>query len=167
MNSMRILLIVAALVLAPKNVSADWQFTKWDTQWGMTPDQALAASKGALQECDPKVCDGRPWLNSQAQFHGTYEDGGFLFKGVAYFDREANKLRRINLALKQHEKTNASMERLRGDILFEALRRRYGAPHGQTWDLTFRRWRLGTDVVRLYTGTFIAIHYEDPSADEP
>ena len=45
----RVLLIVAALVLAPKNVSADWQFTKWGTNWEMTPDQVLAASKGTTK----------------------------------------------------------------------------------------------------------------------
>jgi hypothetical protein len=156
----RILLIVAALVLAPKNVSADWwPYTKWDTTWGMTPDQALAASKGALKKCDAKGCGLEPWLKSQAQLRGTYEYKGFSLTGFAYFDN-SNALRRIHLSVEPPEKKIV-------DALGEGLFRRYGPRHGQTKDGTFRYWRLGTDKVRLYTGVFISIHYEDPSEVEP
>lgn len=110
--------IAAALaVMTPTDSHADWQYTRW----GMTPNQAIAASNGQLRRCDPQACKGKDATgdSNTVQLFGDYVSGQFNFTVFLYFDNRSSKLSYVTLQLKTPEKAIA---------LLRALRKKYGEP---------------------------------------
>jgi hypothetical protein len=128
-------IVVAALSTTAK---ADWQYTRW----GMSPDQALAASKGQLKRCETNVCSGHSTDKATAQLFGPYQSGEFLFTVFALFDKTDSKLAHIMLKLKKPEKAAE---------LIGALRTKYGEPASEDRNRiqTVVVWRDPKDQVSI------------------
>jgi hypothetical protein len=115
-RSTALAIFIALAVLLPQlQARADWQYTRW----GMTIDQVIGASNGALQPCTTEAC-GKPSEGdglSKGAF-GPYDSGAFKFNAFLFFDQEG-KLQRVELKPINRDKLPE---------LFAALRAKYGEP---------------------------------------
>jgi hypothetical protein len=120
---------------------ADWQYTRW----GMTVDQAIAASQGKLKACNPQACNGQKNESTLALAYGSYRVGEFSFTSFLMFDKADKKLAHVSLTLVNGEKALQ---------LGSALRGRYGEPASRnsttTPGFSITVWREKTDEV-LFT----------------
>jgi hypothetical protein len=135
--------IVAALCLAASVAKADWQYTRW----GMTVDEAIAASNGELQRCTPEVCLAdsttlsRIFIDPKGAF-GPYQWGSYKF--TAFLNFYDGKLLAVNLLLHRTWDDVAT--------LVSALDARYGTGEhmgndddvSQSWI-----WSMASDTVSL------------------
>ena len=79
---------------------ADWQYT----HWGMTVDQAIAASQGKLKACNPQACNGQKNESTLALAYGSYRVGEFSFTSFLMFDKADKKLAHVSLNSCQRRK---------------------------------------------------------------
>jgi len=89
----RLPLLAAALLAAAASaapVRADWQYTRW----GMSPDQVVAASGGAVQLGPPP--SGKTYDGLTGRARGVYQEGGASFDAYFHFD-QANGLSKVAL----------------------------------------------------------------------
>lgn len=105
----------ATLVLVNTQAHADWQYTRW----GMTLEEALRASKGQLDQCNPVLCAKHSSEGEEAKLYGSYTSGDFTFSAVVLFNKKTERLEADSLVL-----TNAQ----RWPQLAGALRSKYGEP---------------------------------------
>jgi hypothetical protein len=143
------LLVSSTVVLTPSKASADWQYTKW----GMTAEQALKASKGALHPCGPGDCVKQVTDVEVAKLHGRYVSGEFEFQAHVFFDKIAGKLTMVNLRLLNPHQF---------PLLVNALRNRYGAPvdSSQNRYLDLNVWRTATDQISVSAiGSMVTLTY--------
>jgi hypothetical protein len=117
---------------------ADWKYT----QWGMTVDQVLAASKGKLRRCSPPVCRAHVTTTSAAQLYGEETDGGFTFTVFALFERWSGRLASIDLRLWKTEQA---------DSLISVVRTKYGEPTSQSHGAILESyvWRAQNDQISI------------------
>ena len=128
--------IIIAAVLATTPAFADWQYT----QWGMTADQAIAASSGALSPCTPTACKGATGGKLQPKTIGQYQSGEFKFENIMLFD-DAGGLAKVRLKLVDP----AQITRLQS-----ALVSKYGEFVVENAGfLHTRRWMTATDRIEL------------------
>lgn len=106
---------VVAIFLAGVPARADWQYTRW----GMSEDQAIAASNGRLARCSHQICKGKTADTSVAKLFGDYRSGEFNFTAFLYFDKQSNRLSWVELKLLQPDLASN---------LIGALRGKYGQP---------------------------------------
>jgi hypothetical protein len=118
--------------------TADWQYTKW----GMTVDQAAAASKGQMKQCAPTTCAGQNTELHDARLYGHYASGDFRFAGYLLFDKKSQKLALVNLKLANQTQSSD---------LIGGLRARYGEPASQSKSAIMEiwTWRTPTDQINL------------------
>lgn len=84
-------LVVAVTALSVSSAAqADWQYTKW----AMSPDQVIAASKGAVAAVDPTKDAEMPWGIKEAV--GTFSSNGREMKASFWF--KDHKLTQVNLS---------------------------------------------------------------------
>lgn len=127
---------VFAAVLVATPVCADWQYTKW----GMTADQTIAASSGALSPCTPTACKGATGGKLQPKTIGEYQSGEFKFEGILLFDA-AGGLAKVRLKLANP----SQLARLQ-----DALVSKYGEFAVENAGfLHIRRWITTTDRIEL------------------
>lgn len=110
-------IFLSLLCLAwPANASAQWQYT----DWGMSPEQVVAASNGEVNRApsDPQ----REWEGVDIAAEGTYRSGDYDFKSIFYFTR--NKLVAVHLELQSSD--------LAGDAI--ALRHSLYGAYGEAFD---------------------------------
>jgi hypothetical protein len=81
-------LLAASGFAAP--AAADWQYTRW----GMSPEQVVAASRGAVQLGPPP--SGKSYENLTGRARGVYTEAGASFDAYFHFDAEA-RLARVAL----------------------------------------------------------------------
>lgn len=85
-------LIALGLLNCPSSANADWQYT----QWGMSPEQAMAASSGFLRKATAKeVADNTIPPIGSALVVGEYATNNIKFSATLLFD--ANKLSGVHL----------------------------------------------------------------------
>jgi hypothetical protein len=126
--------IVTILTAAP--AYADWQYT----HWGMTADQAIAASNGSLSSCTPAACKGATGGKFQPKTIGEYQSGEFKFENIMLFD-DAGGLAKVRLKLADP----AQITRLQS-----ALVSKYGEfVIENAGFLHTRRWMTATDRIEL------------------
>jgi hypothetical protein len=132
------IVLVTATIVSSSPVFADWQYTTW----GMTLDQTLSASKGALKRCDPISCKGQTSEKDTARLYGKYRPGEFEFTAFAYFNNSTNKLSRVILRLTEPSQSNS---------LIGALRNKYGEPTttNRTQIMQLLVWRENKDQISL------------------
>jgi hypothetical protein len=125
----KLTLIVALVVMWAQPSRADWQYTKW----GMTVEEAIAASKGSLQPCT-KACDPIH-LADGARLFGPYSSGDFHF--TAYLLFHDGRLSSVRLVLQGGNYLT----------LAQAMRSKYGEPtvSNSVGDM----WRTATEQVNL------------------
>lgn len=86
------LLVLSPICLAwSAGASAQWQYT----EWGMSPEQVIAASNGEVERApsDPM----REWEGVDIAAEGLYRSGKYDFKSIFYFSR--NELVAVHLEL--------------------------------------------------------------------
>lgn len=128
------LLLVFTLMTDP--VYADWQYT----HWGMTADQAIAASNGTLTPCTPAACKGAAGGKFQPKTIGQYQSAEFKFENIMLFD-DAGGLAKVRLKLADP----AQIARLQS-----ALVSKYGEFVVENAGfLHARRWMTATDRIEL------------------
>lgn len=128
--------VVLATVLAAAPACADWQYTRW----GMTVDQALAASGGTMAPCTPTACKSGAGSKFQPKTFGRYQSGEFKFESILLFDN-AGGLAMVALKLLELEHLNR---------LQDALISKYGEPVIENAGfLHIRRWMTATDRIEL------------------
>ena len=130
-------LVVAINMAANLGARADWQYT----QWGMTPEQVMAASAGQLKICD-EACKGLDTDLQIARFRGPYQSGPFKFTAYMLFDRRNNTLAQVTLDLNQRNDT---------DALIGALISNYGTPVAIDFSepIRFIMWRNSIDEINI------------------
>ena len=133
-----VLLAIAVQLYLSGPADAGWQYT----EWGMTPDQVIAASKGAVSHGEAKSSkDGRTLF----LLRGDYAAGLFNFDASFGFDAGTNGLIVVSLTLK-----NGPVSRLT-DSLIE----KYGKPvntelTGRMVRTTVWRDTKENNVIRLF-----------------
>jgi hypothetical protein len=127
-------LIVVLVAMWAQPSRADWQYTKW----GMTVEEALAASKGSLQPCT-KACDPIDVADG-ARLFGPYSSGEFHF--TAYLLFKSGRLSSVTLHLQGGKSLQLAQ-------LAQAMRSKYGEPtvSNSVGDM----WRTATEQVNLIT----------------
>lgn len=117
MQFKKTVLVALALVVASP-AHADWQYTRW----GMTPEETVASSKGALVLSHGEAGEQLP--GSQLNATGSYQTGEFHFKARFYFVN--NKLSEIRLILNDPELSTIALR--------HALLGKYGQPFSKNSD---------------------------------
>lgn len=100
--------VITALGLAfAAPAKADWQYTRW----GMSPQEVVAASKGAsrLDRAPP----GHEVFDASLGASGGYETQGYTFRSEFYFDG-AQRLKGIRLMLTDFSKCDSLLDLLLG-----------------------------------------------------
>jgi hypothetical protein len=135
-------------------VRADWQYTKW----GMTPEQVIAASRGAatLTTADERVAESPTNGSGDALAKALYRAGESQFD--AYFLFKANRLVSVRLDLKDPTPISSGVVR-------RALQLKYGEPISQTQTSGFSTvtWRAADEQVTfmlLGDGKSTSVHYQ-------
>lgn len=120
--------IVCAAVVLAAEARADWEYTRW----GMTPDEVVAASRGAARlGAPPKGKTYLPKLIGRAL--GTHQVDGARFDAYFHFD-SANALAKVAL-----ERTGGT----ECGVLLNGLNDRFGPPiksHRQSFAI-IEQWR--------------------------
>jgi hypothetical protein len=138
---MKIEIITVALALlvtsgSSGTANADWQYANW----GMTPDQVIAVSKGQMRVCDT-MCKDKSTKTSTAKAYGNYQAGEFVFEAYALFDNANNKLSRVSLKLDNPAS---------GFLLLGSLKAKYGEPITQRAEVfQAHTWRTEKDEITL------------------
>ena len=81
-------LLAASAMAAP--AAADWQYTRW----GMSPEQVVAASRGAVQMGPPP--SGKTYENLTGRARGVHTEAGASFDAYFHFDADL-RLARVAL----------------------------------------------------------------------
>ena len=81
-------LLAAAGLAAP--AAADWRYTRW----GMSPEQVVAASRGAVQLGPPP--SGKTYENLTGRARGVHTEDGASFDAYFHFDAQT-RLARVAL----------------------------------------------------------------------
>jgi hypothetical protein len=117
-----------------------WQYTRW----GMTVDEAIKASNGQLQPCNPQACDKNSLASMSARAFGPYQSGELKFTAFLLFD-DAGRLERVHLS--------PSADTDIGSIV-GALESKYGeaSDHSKDELLETWKWLTPTDAVSVVTG---------------
>jgi hypothetical protein len=132
----RILPLVLGMLLFAPAARADWQYT----HWGMTPEQVVAASKGAAQLVPEKDRPRLPPMVTSAT--GAYQDGPLQLRVTFSFNIATNGLVCVNYGLNSHD----------SDEAFKAvLVKRYGPPQKTSGmgflGMTTLAWKTPTDQI--------------------
>lgn len=128
--------LLLAFTLTTSPAYSDWQYT----HWGMTADQAIAASSGTLTPCTPSACKGATGGKFQPKTIGQYQSGEFKFENILLFD-DAGGLAKVRLKLADP----AQITRLQS-----ALVSKYGEFVVENAGfLHTRRWMTATDRIEL------------------
>jgi hypothetical protein len=127
-------LVLAMLLIAPA-AHADWQYT----HWGMTPEQTVAASRGAAQLVPEKNRPrGLPLLTAAT---GSYQDGPLQLRVTFQFNTASNGLACVSYGVNSHD----------NDAAFKAaLIKRYGPAQktsGGGFLGTTLSWKTPTDQI--------------------
>jgi hypothetical protein len=130
--------LLFAIALASTPAHADWQYSKW----GMTAEEVLAASKGALKRCDPTSCEKQTTAKSAALLVGPYRSGSLQFTAFAYFDNATRKLDMVILNLKSPEKDTGE--------LIRAMMGRYGEPRSKDFSAISATYSWNTPSERIF-----------------
>lgn len=128
---------MAALVLATSPALADWQYTKW----GMTPEQVVAASKGAATATTDEerrqfsTTDGK----SVALVKARYTSGSYQFDVHFLFDD--GKLSLVSLNLDESDE----------GLLAGDLTAKYGPPidHSRSDIVEVTKWQTPSEDISL------------------
>lgn len=96
---------------------ANWEYTRW----GMTVDQVVAASKGAVKAI-PANARPRAAADMQLAATGTHKDGNLLLEVRLSFDTKTNGLACVAYAVRDPAQ-NA--------LLKDTLMKRYGRPQNE------------------------------------
>lgn len=109
--------LAALAVFAPGAARADWEYTKW----GMTPDQVVKASNGAVKTMPP----GQRMKSSAMHFEngasGSFTKGALRFAVNFDFDEKSQGLVCVRLTL---------LDQAQSAAFKEALTKSYGPPQG-------------------------------------
>lgn len=136
MKTLPLATFMLALVITNTRAVADWQYT----HWGMSADQAIAASNGSLSPCSPAACKGATGGKFQPKTIGQYQSGEFKFENIMLFD-DAGGLVEVRLKL---------ADRAQRGRLQDALVSKYGEPVIEDAGfLQIRRWMTATDRIEL------------------
>jgi len=131
------MLAFLALLALPRPAAADWEYTKW----GMTPEQVVKASTGAVLETRARPAGGDSGLEIRAE--GEFVSGSLRFDVSFGFDNGGR------LAFVTYSIDRASQNAL----LLDWLIRRHGEPQAQQdpdGDVKTLIWsRPGTDSIEL------------------
>lgn len=104
---MRALLLAALTALIPATASADWQYT----EWGMSPDEVIAASNGAVKAKSPR--EGERVFGADKKALGFYEAAGYTFESEFFFDA-ADRLQIVKLVLLDSSKCGDLKDTVQG-----------------------------------------------------
>jgi hypothetical protein len=105
------------MALLPAQARADWQYTKW----GMTPEQAVKASSGAMKLIPPSSREKPSPMGTVRVAEGTFQDAGFRFKVQFLTDAGSGGLVCVTYAL-DDVRQNAAFRQM--------MIKRYGTPKG-------------------------------------
>jgi hypothetical protein len=134
-TTMRLLPLVFAMLLIATAAHADWQYT----HWGMTPEQVVAASRGAAQVVPEKNRPrGLPMLTAAT---GTYQDGPLELRVTFQFNTASNGLACVSYGVNSHDND---------DAFKAALVKRFGPPQktsGGGFLGTTLSWTTPTDQI--------------------
>jgi hypothetical protein len=79
-NALHLALAGALLAVAAGPAAADWYYTRW----GMTPEEVVAASNGAVRLGPPP--EGKTYQNLTGRALGTFRGAGANFHAFFHFD---------------------------------------------------------------------------------
>jgi hypothetical protein len=134
-TAMRLLPLVLTMQLIAPAAHADWQYT----HWGMTPEQVVAASRGAAQVVPEKNRPrGLPMLTAAT---GAYQDGPLELRVTFQFNTASNGLACVSYGVNSHDND---------DAFKAALVKRFGPPHktsGGGFLGTTLSWTTPTDQI--------------------
>jgi hypothetical protein len=132
---MRPLPLLLAMFLNAPAAHADWQYT----HWGTTPEQVVAASRGAAQVVPEKNRPkGLPLLTAAT---GTYQEGSLELRVTFQFKTASNGLACVSYGVNSHDQD---------DAFKAALVKRYGPPQktsGGGFLGTTLSWTTATDQI--------------------
>lgn len=74
--------VLALLAAGAAPAAADWQYTRW----GMSPEQVVAASRGAVQLGPPP--SGKTYEGLTGRARGVHNEAGASFDAYFHFDAE-------------------------------------------------------------------------------
>jgi len=132
---MRPLPLVLAMFLNASATDADWQYT----HWGMTPEQVVAASRGAAKIVPEK--DRPKGLPLVTGATGTDRDGAVEVRVTFQFKTASNGLACVSYGVNSHAQD---------DAFKAALVKRYGPPQktsGGGFLGTTLSWTIPTDQI--------------------
>lgn len=115
----------AALLVSP--AAADWQYTRW----GMTPQQVIAASKGAARQNANVAVDTGTHRDERALLDAPYSAGRMSFRVQFFFSNANRRLVKVRLVLVG----GADCSDVRADLMNV-----YGSPLSQAAGVVVR-WR--------------------------
>jgi hypothetical protein len=131
----RLLPLALAMLLIATTADADWQYT----HWGMTPEQVVAASRGAAQVVPEKNRPrGLPMLTAAT---GAYQDGPLELRVTFQFNTASNALACVSYGVNSHDND---------DAFKAALVKRFGPPQktsGGGFLGTTLSWTTPTDQI--------------------
>jgi hypothetical protein len=134
----RTLPLAWSMLLVAPSARADWQYT----HWGMTPEQVVAASKGAAKLLPEKDRPRLPPFVTAAV--GEYQDGPLQLRTVFMFNIATNGLACVDFGVSNH---------VYDDALKAALIKRYGPPKTAAGPaflkMTTLSWKTATDTIDL------------------
>ena len=138
---MRTLPLFVVMFLIAPIAHADWQYT----HWGMTPEQVVAASRGAAQVVPEKNRPrGVPILTAAT---GTYQEGPLELRVTFQFTTAGNGLACVSYGVNSHDQD---------DAFKAALVKRYGPPQktsGGGFLGTNVSWKTATDEIEATFST--------------
>jgi hypothetical protein len=128
---------------------ANWQYT----QWGMSPEQVVAASRGSAHlEHDNGAL--LPYTKALLLAKGQIQIGNFDFVVGFYFDVNKRTLNSVFLTLPKCSANDARR-------LKELLNAKYGAPRDRFYNL-ITKWvsPFSPDMITFTSGESCSIEYE-------
>jgi hypothetical protein len=107
----------ALAALLPAAARADWAYTKW----GMTPQEAVTASNGAMKLLPANARKKEDLTHTEKVAEGEFEDGALRLRVEFLIDTDTGGLVCV---------TYTPSDATRNDALKDALTKRYGPPMG-------------------------------------
>ena len=137
----RLLALAAALaVLPPAPARADWQYTKW----GMTPEEAVKASNGAMKLIPAKERKPVELTHTEPVAEGTYKDGALNVTVEFVIDTASGGLACVGYA---------ATDMAQNAALKDWLVKRYGAPPSQMKGPPMDMWNWSKPDTIIFTAS--------------
>ena len=139
----RTLIAVLLMAITTTTTRADWQFT----HWGMSPDEAIAASQERAIETSEETRSRQVWERDlTAQLQMPWTSGQFDFQAFLHFTKDTRELAVVELSYRSTHRPGIAVER--------TMRRKYGAPvfELETEFNTLVQWHVGGDEISYRSG---------------